>query len=301
MFTGNTTSLAAHADVSDLEIVRDCVYSYVAKVPTRLPLRVVPCTTRDHIETASSNPNVAGIITTPDIAPDVPTRLGLALTDNPVAAAIALHEALCAIPDFHWQPFATVIHPSVQIHPSAIIAPEDVVIGADTVIHAGAIVLPRVIIAEGCSIGPGTVVGTDAFEVNTYVSPRRIVRQAGGVRIGSFVDIQAKCTIVRATFGGFTEIGEGSKFDCQVHLAHDCRVGRDVRIAACAEISGRVSIGDACFIGPNCSISNGLDIGAGAHITLGAVVARNVAAKARVSGNFAIAHDRFITHIKAIR
>jgi len=301
MFTEKITNFAALADGKDLKIARDCEFSYVGKVPTNLPRRLVPCATRDHIDTASSIPEVAGIITTPELAECVPAHLGLALATDPVATAIALHEALCAIPDFHWQRFATVIHPSARIHPSAMIAEKDVVIGADTVIHAGAIVLPRVIIAEGCSIGPGTVVGTDAFEVNTHVSPHRIVRQAGGVRIGAFVDIQANCTIVRATFGGFTEIGAESKFDCQVHLAHDCRVGRSVRIAACAEISGRVTIGDASFIGPNSSISNGLEIGAGAHVTLGAVVVKDVAANTRVSGNFAIAHDKFITHIKTLR
>jgi len=301
MFTENSTNFATISDGHDLIITRDCDFSYIGKVLTRLPRRVVPCGSRDHIETALSFPEVVGVITTPDLAACVPARLGLCLTPDPVATAIALHEALCALPNFHWRRFATNVHPSAQIHPSAIIADHDVVIGSDVVVHAGAIVLPRVIVAEGCSIGPGTVLGTDAFEVNSRVSPQRIVKQAGGVRLGPFVEIQARCTLVRATFGGFTEIGAESKFDCQVHLAHDCHVGRKVCIAACAEISGRVTIGDESFIGPNSSISNGLEIGVGAHITLGAVVVKNVAPKARVSGNFAIEHAKLISHIKSIR
>lgn len=280
---------------------RDCELSHVAKVPSNVPRRVVPCSKKIHLEEAISTDGVVGVIVPADLAFMVSEHLGILIAENPVATANRLHEALCAKEGFHWESFESSIDPSAQIHPTAYVAPNDVVIGANSIVHAGAIVLPRSLIGDHCAIGPGTVVGTDAFEVDNSVSPRRIQAQAGGVRIEDHVEIQAKCTIVRSTFGGFTSIGRESKFDCQIHLAHDCVVGNRVSIAACAEISGRVVIGDDAFIGPNCSVSNGVCIGAKAHLTLGAVVVKDVRDGGRVSGNFAIDHNKLIAHIKAIR
>ena len=114
------------------------------------------------------------------------------------------------------------------------------------------------------------------------------------------VEILSKCTVVRATFGGFTRIGRDTKLDCQVHVAHDCVVGERVRIAACAELSGRVDVGDDAFVGPNVSISNGLTIGPRAFVTLGSVVVRNVDPDQRVTGHFALPHKNWLRFIKSI-
>lgn len=302
MFTGNTIDLKSAGRELGLDVLRDCSLSYIGKVPTQLPRRVVPCGKVAHIEAAIlRGSGVSGIIVTPDLADEVPARMGLAVSNNPVHAAYALHEYLCGIDGFLWKHFDTRIHPSAHVHTGAHVAERDVEIGPNCEIYPGAVVLPRTVMQSGCAIGPGTVVGTNAFEVNAQVLPRRILKQAGGVFLEDNVEVQAKCTLVRSTFGGFTHVGAESKFDCQIHLAHDCRVGKRVQFAACAEISGRVTIGDDVFLGPNCSISNGVTIGDGAHITIGAVVVRDVAPYQRVSGNFAVDHDRLITHIKAIR
>lgn len=301
MFTGNQIDLATAARNTSMEVVRDCSISYVGKVPTALPRRFVPCGLPAHIEAAASFDDIAGIVTTAEYADLVPKHMGLAVAEKPVVASLQLHEALCAMDGFLWEHFETRIHPDAIVHPTAIIADRDVEIGAHAVIHPGAIVMERVLIGAHCAIGPGTVVGTDAFEVNIHENPHRVLKQAGGVRLANHVEIQAKCTIVRATFGGFTEIGRESKFDCQVHLAHDCVVGERVRFAACAEISGRVTIGDDVFIGPNCSISNGVKIGEKSHVTIGAVVVQDIPDNGHVSGNFAVEHKKLIAHIKAIR
>ena len=64
---------------------------------------------------------------------------------------------------------------------------------------------------------------------------------------------------------------------------------------------GGSKIGDDVLIGPSASITSGLTIGDGAFITVGSVITKDVMAGTRVTGNFAIDHQKFITFIKSIR
>lgn len=301
MFTGNTLSLKSVCGRFGLSVYRNCDFSHVGKVPTRLVRRVVPCTLERHIEEAVSTTGITGIITHGNLASLVPITLGLATSENPLGSALALQSHIATIEGFQWQSFESRIHPTVVIHDGAIVAPQDVVIGEGTIIYPNAVLLPRTIIGKNCTIGPGTIVSTEAFEVDASCDPYTIVRQSGGVYIEDFVDVQAKCTLVRSTFGGFTELGEGTKLDCQVHFAHDSRTGRNVRIAACAEISGRVEIGDRAFIGPNASISNGIIVGHDARVTIGAVVTRNVPNGETVTGNFAVTHSKWLSFMRTLK
>lgn len=301
MFTGNTLPLRKFSGNFGLETLRDCELAFVGKVPTRLHARIVPCQKPEHIEQAVSASGVVGIVTKHDLAEFVPDTLGLALSENPIRSILLLQDHLARLPNFQWLSFASRVHPSVIIGEGAVIAGNDVEIGEGCLIHPNVVIMPRSIIGPYCTIGSGTIIGTDAFEVNTSVSPQTIVKQSGGICLAAHVDVQAKCTLVRSTFGGFTELGEETKLDCQVHFAHDCRTGKRVRIAACAEVSGRVDIGDDSFIGPNASISNGVRIGARAKVTIGAVVTRDVPDDATVSGNFAIEHKKWLDFLRSIR
>jgi len=301
MFTGKTLPMKDFSGRFGLTVKRSCEFSYVGKLPTRLALRIVPCTRKHHIDQAITANGVAGIITSKELASHVPERLGLAYSESPLGSAMALQSYIAGIVDFQWESFESRIHPTAVIHQGAVVAPRDVVIGAGTIIYPNAVILPRSIIGKNCSIGPGTTVSTEAFEIDVSCDPNNVCRQSGGVHIADHVDVQANCTLVRSTFGGFTELGEGTKFDCHVHFAHDCRTGRNVRVAACAEISGRVEIGDRAFIGPNVSISNGITIEADAKVSIGAVVTRDVPTGETVSGNFAVPHKKWISFMRTLK
>lgn len=301
VFTGNTTALSQFDGHFGLRVVRDCDFAYVGKVPSKLNARLVPCGARKHVNEAGASEGIAGIVTTEELAGEVPAQMGLAIADRPVSATLRIHERLLERKNFQWEDFASLIDETARIHPAAIVEPRNVVIGAHSIIGPGAVICERTIIGENCRIGPGVVIGCDAFEVDLESDPRRVLRQGGGVLLENHVEIEAKSTIVRATFGGFTRIGRETKLDCQIHVAHDCDIGERVRLAACAEISGRVTIGNDAFIGPNCSISNGLQIGENATVTIGSVVVRNVEAGQRVTGNFALPHVKWLSFIKSIR
>ena len=124
---------------------------------------------------------------------------------------------------------------------------------------------------------------------------------AGGVRLGDRVELQANTCVDRAIFGGFTEIGEDTKCDNLVHIAHNVKIGRRCLLAAQAMIAGSVTIGDDVWIGPSAAVLSEITIGDGAYVTIGSVVTRNVAPGQHVTGNFAIDHDKFIVFLKTIR
>ena len=300
MFSGKTIALTQYSGQFGLSVQRDCALSFVGKVPTRLDGRVVPCGQPRHIDEALRETGIVGIITKPELAERVPDELGLALADDPQAAAYRLHEALCGLPDFHWPRFPSRIDPTATVHEGAHIAPFDVVIGPGSVVSPGAVIRERTVIGAHCFVGPGTAIGTEAFELQMSQSPLRILPQAGGVRLEDHVEILANSVIVRATFGGFTRLGEETKIDNLVHVAHDCDIGRRVRIVASTNLGGRVTIGDDAYVGPGSTVSNGLSIGEGAAVTLGSVVIRGVPARERVSGNFAVQHHRWLRFIHSL-
>lgn len=298
MFTNSTISLQEFAGQMGLSVQRDCKFSFVGKAPTNLDRRIVPCSALKHINEALVTDGIAGIITTPELASRVPDLLGLATCETPQATAWALHEELAKRPGLQWTDFPSRVHPDADVRAGAHVAARNVEIGARTIVMPGAVICERTIVGADCLIGPGTVLGCEAFEVDGAREPQRLLAQAGGVRLGDNVEITGHSTVVRATFGGFTELAPGAKLDCHVHVAHDCRIGERTCIAAGAILSGRVMVLQDVFIGPNATISNGVTIGEGATVTLGAVVVRDVPSGERVTGHFAVPHRAWLRFIK---
>ena len=283
-----------------MTVIRDCRVAFVGKIPTLLDNRVVPCVSAAHIESCGKFEGVVGIITTAALADEVPASFGLAVAERPVSASIRLHEALLDRDNLQWKDFETQIHPEAIIEQGAIIAPRNVRIGANSVIQSGAILRERTVIGDNCRVGPGSVISCTAFEIEADSQPKRIIRQGGGVLLEDHVEIESNTTLVRSTFGGFTHIGRETKIDCQVYIAHDCRVGQRVQIVSGATVCGRVTIGDDAYVGPNCSIANGLQVGARAFVTMGSVVTRNVAEGQKVTGNFAVPHSNWLEFVRTL-
>ena len=98
-----------------------------------------------------------------------------------------------------------------------------------------------------------------------------------------------------------TIIGDYSKTDNNVHIAHADKIGKRVFIAACTCIAGRVETGDDVWIGPGVTVINGISIGDKAKISIGSVVTKSVKNGEQVTGNFAIPHAKFIENLKKNR
>src|SRR4029077_7519952 len=79
--------------------------------------------------------------------------------------------------------------------------------------------------------------------------------QVGRVEIGEFVEIGANSCVDRAALG-VTSIGEGTKLDNMVHVGHNCRIGRNVVVAAQTGFSGGVVVEDYAVIGGQVGIGD---------------------------------------------
>ena len=73
-------------------------------------------------------------------------------------------------------------------------------------------------------------------------------------------------------------IGENTKIDNQVQIAHNVRVGRNCVMAAHTGISGSVTIGDGAQFGGRAGVADHVTIGAGARIGAAAGVMKDVPA-----------------------
>ncbi len=276
------------------DIVRDGAFYSIGKIPTRLPGRVVPVGAEKYLAEIQDAPNgLVGVICTPALASAIPESLACAVAENPMVAAMAVHTQLTERADQFWTTFPSRIAEGAQIHETAYIAPKNVVIGKNAVIGPNATIMERAIIGDHFSLGANSVVGSDAYEVRTVDGVPKILPQAGGVKIGDSVSILSGTTVARSIFPLFTEIGDACTFDNLVHVAHDCILGKRVKMAATAMLCGRVMLKDDVFIAPNATISNGVTIGERGFVTLGAVVVEDVPEGGRVTGNFAVDHAQF--------
>jgi len=170
-------------------------------------------------------------------------------------------------------PFVTVggnarIGSGARIGAGSTIGPS-VEIGAGCVIHPRVSIYERVIVGARCVIHSGAVIGADGFGFELSGAAYRKVPQVGGVRIGDDVEIGANTCIDRATLG-VTVIGDGTKLDNMVHIAHNCRIGQHVVIAAQTGLAGGVTIGDYAVVGGQVGVGDKARIESKAVIGSGA-------------------------------
>jgi UDP-3-O-[3-hydroxymyristoyl] glucosamine N-acyltransferase len=293
--------LSQLTDVVSMNILRDGEFGSLGLLSHDADNMLVGFYDPDYFDQLVGNDHVTCVITNPDLAPRLPSHLAVAVCDDPKTIFYQIHSYLFNQTDFYWTDFDSDISPEAIVHERAYVAPKNVRIGKGTIIEPNVTILERSIIGEDVVIRSGAVIGGEGFEPKYVGGKHIIVPHAGGVLLHNRVEIQANTHVARSVFGGFTELGEDTKVDALVHIAHNVRIGCRCEIAACAMIGGSAIIGDDVFIGPNASISSEIRIGNGAFVTLGAVVTRDVPDGQRVSGNFAIEHSRFISFIKSIR
>lgn len=138
---------------------------------------------------------------------------------------------------------------------------EDVSVGDDTVIGPRVVVYRGVEIGSRCVVQAGVVLGAMGFGYAR--SPEgEYVRfpQQGALVIEDDVEIGANSTVDRGALEQ-TRIGKGTKLDNLVHIGHNCRIGRNVVIAAQTGISGSSVVEDGAILGGQ--------VGIGEHATVG--------------------------------
>src|ERR1035441_10325714 len=130
-----------------------------------------------------------------------------------------------------------------------------VMLGEGSVLHPNVTVYDNVDIGRGAILHSGAVIGADGFGYVMEHDRWQKFPQVGRVEIGDFVEIGANSCVDRAALG-VTSVGEGSKLDNMVHVAHNCVIGRHVVVAAQTGFSGGVTVGDYAVVGGQVGIGD---------------------------------------------
>ncbi|MCD4737356.1 MAG: hypothetical protein K8R53_15030 [Bacteroidales bacterium] len=282
----------------ELDIYRDGEFKSIGKIPYQLPDMLVGCAHEKYLPHVFNNSNIVAIICHPELIKKIPEQIAIA-TCSSVRETFALIQNQLALNETIYNQYDGIaIGKECAIHPTAIIE-QGVIIQDKVSIGPYSIVKSGTVIGSGSVIDSNVVLGIQGFEyVSRENNPPLRVTHAGRLLIGENVDIHPGTTVQRGRFTD-TIIKSGVKIDAQVHIGHEVVIGNNTLIASGAMIAGGVKIRQNVWIGPMASLRNELTIGDNAYISIGSMVSRSVQQGEKVSGYFAILHDRFIDDFKS--
>jgi UDP-3-O-[3-hydroxymyristoyl] glucosamine N-acyltransferase len=291
--------LSEAAPHASLRVARDAEFDDLALLGASDGRVLVYAGDARTLERLAKTRAATAVVTTAELADAVPSSLGLAVAAHPEAAFYDLHRWLHAASDFYWRDFATTVDPTARVHERAYVAQRNVRIEARVVVEPNATILERVALGEDTIVRAGAVLGSEGFEFKgpamrqgrasraewDYGTTNVAVPHAGSVEIGARVEIQANSTIDRSLFRMPTRIGDDTKIDNLVHVAHSVRIGSRCLIAAGATLAGSVVVGDEVWIGPHAVVSSGVHLGDGCAIVIGSTITKDVAPGERVASD----------------
>ena len=238
-------------------------------------------------EVAASRASI--VLLPPDFAGQPAADQLYLLVDNP---SVALARICARIEQALWPKPAAGVHPSACVDPAARVA-SSATVGPLCVVEAGAVIgervhlqaqvfvgrnatigdeswlMPGAIVAAECVLGrrvrlqPGVVIGSDGFGYEFVQGRHEKVPQVGTVIVGDDVEIGANTTLDRARFSR-TVVGEGTKIDNLVQVAHNVVIGRHCILCAQVGISGSTTLEDYVVLGGQAGVGGHVRIGKGA-------------------------------------
>lgn len=249
------------------------------------------------------------VFTTQEFSSLVPTPSKALVTEAPYRsyAKVASHFYPNVENDF--VSMSHPISPTAEIGEGVILEPGVVVregasIGAGTFIGANAVIGKGVIIGESCRIGqnvtvshailgnkitilPGTRIGQAGFGFFMDEKGFITVPQLGRVIIEDSVEIGANVTIDRGTLED-TFIGQGTRIDNLVQIAHGVQIGKNCVLVAQVGIAGSTRLGNYVIAAGQAGFTGHLKIEDGAKIAAQAGVMRDIKKGEAVAGSPAV-------------
>ncbi|TSI05081.1 UDP-3-O-(3-hydroxymyristoyl)glucosamine N-acyltransferase [Lysinibacillus sp. BW-2-10] len=182
-----------------------------------------------------------------------------------------------------------LIGEQTTIYPNVVIA-DGVTIGAHCIIYPNVVIGEGVTIGSGVIIHPGAIIGSDSFEFIKIGQTYEKLVNVGNVIIGNHVEIGANTTIDKGTIGT-TMVGDGTKIDNLVQIAHEVKIGENCIIAAQVGIAGWAKIGNFTTIYGQCGIVGDIEIGDHVVVMAKSIVTKNIKNNQIISGNPAVLHS----------
>jgi UDP-N-acetylglucosamine acyltransferase len=189
-----------------------------------------------------------------------------------------------------------------MIHPTAIIDPKadidsnvDVgphsIIGENVQIGSGTVIGPHVVIQPYVEIGPEC----NIFQYASIGAVPQALKFAGEethVKVGRGTVVREFVTINRGTGfgGGITEVGEENFLMAYVHIAHDCKTGRNVILANNATLAGHIILEDFVTVGGLVAIHQFVRIGNYAYVGGKSAVVKDIPPYVIAAGDRAKLH-----------
>ncbi len=178
---------------------------------------------------------------------------------------------------------SAIVDPTAQIAPGVSVGPL-AVIGAETQIGPGTYIAPGVVIGARCTIGerctiyansvieaetrigsgvyiqPGAVIGADGFKYEIIDGRWTKIPQVGHVELADNAEVGANSCIDRASYSK-TEIGDNTKIDNLVQIAHNAKVGNNCVIVSQSGVAGSTVIGDHVILAAQSGVADNLKVG----------------------------------------
>ncbi|MBW1888901.1 MAG: acyl-ACP--UDP-N-acetylglucosamine O-acyltransferase [Deltaproteobacteria bacterium] len=197
-----------------------------------------------------------------------------------------------------------MIHETAIVHPKAEVGEnveigafsvirEEVTIGSGTKIGPHVVIDPYVDIGGDCKIYQYAAIGAEPQSLK-FSGEKTFVKIGRGNVIREFV------TIHRGTSfgGGVTETGEENFIMAYSHIAHDCRLGRNVVLSNNATLGGHITIGDYSTVGGLVAIHQFVRVGNYAFIGGKSAVVKDIPPYMIAAGDRAKLHGLNVVGLK---
>jgi len=175
-----------------------------------------------------------------------------------------------------------IISDGVKINSGTFIG-QDVMINNSCTINSNVTIYHDVEIGKQCLIDSGSVIGSDGFGLVKQNNSYHKMPHIGGIIIKDNVWIGANCCIDRGTLSN-TFIGNGTKIDNLVHIAHNVQIGKNCVIAAQVGIAGSAILEDNVTLAGQVGIVGHLTIGKGSMVAAKSAVFQSLESNSFVSG-----------------
>ncbi len=156
-------------------------------------------------------------------------------------------------------------------------------LGEKVTVFPNAVLYENTEVGDRSTIHANAVLGCHGFGYKLVDGRHQETAQLGYVQVGCDVEIGAGSTIDRGTYGP-TVIGDGTKIDNLVMVAHNCHIGRHNMLCSQVGIAGSSTTGDYVVLAGQVGVRDHVKIGQGAIVGAKAGVSNDVPMGAHMLG-----------------